>query len=85
MSVYVDEAIHPFGRMMMCHMVADTREELLAMVDTIGVQKKWIQKADTPREHFDICQAKRAKAIAAGAISVRDALLMCIHRKEGRV
>lgn len=70
MSVYVDEPVHPFGRMMMCHMVADTREELLAMVDAIKVPRKWIQKAGTPDEHFDICKSKRSKAIAAGAIAV---------------
>lgn len=70
MSVYVDDPMHPFGRMMMCHMIADTREELLAMVDTIGVQRKWIQKRDTPGEHFDICKSKREKAIAAGAKAI---------------
>lgn len=58
MAVYVDEAIWPFGRMMMCHMIADTREELFAMVDTIGVQRKWIQHKDTPGEHFDIFEGE---------------------------
>jgi hypothetical protein len=69
-SVYVDDPIHPFGRMMMCHMIADTREELLAMVDTIGVQRKWIQKEGTASEHFDICKSRRVKAIAAGARAI---------------
>lgn len=54
----------------MCHMVADTREELLAMVDKIGVARKWIQKRGTPDEHFDICKAKRALAVKAGAIEI---------------
>lgn len=67
MSVYVDDPIHPFGRMMMCHMVADTRDELVDMARRIGVAVFWIQKIDTPREHFDICKSKRAKAIKAGA------------------
>lgn len=70
MAVYVDEARHPFGRMMMCHMMADTTEELLAMADRIGVAKKWIQKAGTIYEHFDISKGKRAEAIAAGALEV---------------
>ena len=67
MPVYVDNYRAPFDRMMMCHMVADSTEELLSMADTIGVQRKWIQCAGTHREHFDICLSKRAKAMAAGA------------------
>jgi hypothetical protein len=67
MAVYVDDMKAGFGRMKMCHMIADTRDELLAMVRQIGVQEKWIQKAGTYREHFDICLSKRALAVKAGA------------------
>lgn len=70
MPVYVDNYKAAFGRMTMCHMMADTPEELLAMVDKIGVQRKWIQKPGTKREHFDICKAKRVLAIQAGAIEI---------------
>lgn len=75
MSVYVDEPIWTFGRMKMCHMAADSLDELLAMADRIGVARKWIQHPETPsRRHFDICKSKRERAIAAGAIplSTRD-------------
>lgn len=65
--VYVDNMRAPFGRQIMCHMVADTTHELLHMAATIGVQSKWIQEAGTSREHFDICLSKRALAVAAGA------------------
>jgi len=77
MAVYVDPAVHPFGRMIMCHMWADSLEELLAMVDRIGVQRKWIQGHPTLSwgkhrlaswVHFDIAKEKRALAVAAGAI-----------------
>ena len=71
MSVYVDEPIHPFGRMMMCHMVADTPQELHAMADRIGVQRKWFQnKKDRP--HYDICMSKRKLAVGFGAIETED-------------
>lgn len=70
MTVYVDTMKAPFRGMKMCHMVADTTEELLAMADEIGVQRKWIQKAGTPHEHFDIAQSKRKLAVAAGAVEV---------------
>lgn len=70
MTVYVDPARHPFGRMMMCHMMADTTEELLAMADRIGVARRWIQRAGTPHEHFDIAKSKRALAVTAGAVEV---------------
>jgi hypothetical protein len=72
MAVYVDEPKHPYGRMMMCHMMADTTEELLAMADKIGVARKWLQKRGTAYEHFDIAKSKRILAVAAGAKEVTD-------------
>lgn len=77
MTVYVDDVRHRFGRMVMCHLWADTLDELLAMVDRIGVQRKWIQGHPTLSfgkhrnaswVHFDIALSAKAKAIAAGAV-----------------
>lgn len=81
--VYIDNYNASFGRMVMCHMIADSTEELLEMVDTIGVQRKWIQKPDTPWEHFDICLSKKALAIKAGAkeINMRELATICSNRK----
>ena len=83
MSVYVDPARHPFGRMMMCHMMADTTDELLAMADKIGVNRKWLQRPGTVYEHFDIAMTKRALAVAAGAkeVSSRDLGLLMQARR----
>lgn len=71
MTVYVDDMhktrMGQYGRMKMCHMIADSREELLAMADKIGVQRRWLQKAGTPQEHFDISMTKRALAVQNGA------------------
>ena len=84
MSVYVDDMRAPLGRMIVCHMVADTTEELLAMVDHIGVARKWIQHADTWGEHFDITLSKRALAVTAGAqiITWREFGRMMITRRN---
>jgi hypothetical protein len=70
MAVYVDNMQANYGRMKMCHMVADSTEELMAMADRIGVARKWIQKAGTYQEHFDICMTKRKVAVSAGALEV---------------
>lgn len=79
MSCYVDEPIHPFRGMKMCHLWADSLDELLAMVDRIGVDRRWIQghpelslgKAKLASwVHFDIAKGKRALAIQAGAIEM---------------
>lgn len=76
MPVYVDRMEAAFGRMVMCHMIADSTDELLLMADKIGVARKWIQAAGTPREHFDICKAKRVLAIRHGAIEIGPRELM---------
>lgn len=67
--VYVDSSIWGYGRMVMCHMIADTRIELDEMADKIGVARKWIQKPNDPKNvHYDICKSKRNKAVKLGAI-----------------
>ena len=70
MAVYIDNFEAPYRGMLMCHMIADSTEELLQMVDKIGVQRKWIQDAGTYSEHFDICLSKKKKALACGAIGI---------------
>lgn len=85
MPVYVDDMYkYPmgrFGRMKMSHMVADTREELLAMATIIGVPHKWVQYPECGRDrcHFDISITKRKAAIQAGAIpmTLQGLALMC--------
>jgi hypothetical protein len=57
--------------MIMCHMVADTPNELHAMADRIGVARRWFQDPKTmgvSTPHYDVCRSKRALAVAAGAI-----------------
>ena len=70
MGCYVDDMEAPFGKMKMCHLIADSTEELLAMVDTIGVARRWIQFPGTYKEHFDIALGKKQLALAAGAQAI---------------
>ncbi len=83
MTVYVDDMSAAYGRMKMCHMVADTSEELLVMADSIGVPRKWVQKQGTYHEHFDICKSKRERAIQLGAkpIGRRELGTFLLNRK----
>jgi hypothetical protein len=83
MAIYVDDFNHPYGRMLMCHMIADTTEELLKMADAIGVQCRWIQEAGTPYEHFDICLSKKKKAIELGAVAVTTREMVDIRKRKG--
>jgi hypothetical protein len=69
MAVYVDDMQASFGRMVMCHMWADTLPELLMMADMIGVARKWLQQPPKASwVHFDIAKSKRALAVRYGAI-----------------
>jgi hypothetical protein len=69
MTVYVDDVRYPYGRMVMCHMFADTLEELHAMADAIGIQRKWFQQPPKASwHHYDISLGKKDLAIAKGAV-----------------
>lgn len=65
MTVYVDDMRAPFGRMIMCHMMAADVNELHAMAKLIGVSRRWFQE-----DHYDICLSKRKRAVEAGAVEV---------------
>ena len=70
MAVYGDNAMLPYRRMKMCYMIDDSREEIEAMADRIGVARRWIQNPGTYREHYDICGSKRALAVKHGAVEI---------------
>lgn len=75
MTVYVDDARAPLGRMLMCHMLADTEQELHAMADTIGVARRWYQG-----DHYDISLGRRARAVRLGAAEVTTRDLVRLRR-----
>ena len=82
MTVYVDNMRAAYGRMVMCHMIADTEAELHAMADRIGVARRWYQG-----DHYDICLAKRALAVQAGAVELSQmdlGRIVISRRRAGR-
>lgn len=82
MAVYVDQSKWNLGRMKMCHMIADTSEELEKIAKDIGLNINHIQYKNTPKEHFDICKSKREIAISLGAIEVSSKDLIIIIRRK---
>lgn len=66
MSVYVDDYQGKLGRMVMCHMLADTVDELHAFAARLGLRREWFQLGSAP--HYDVSKEKRALAIKLGAI-----------------
>ncbi len=77
MTVYVDNMRTAYRRMVMCHMLGDSEAELHAMADRIGIARRWYQG-----DHYDICQAKRALAVAAGAIEVTAKQAAAMRRRQ---
>ncbi len=86
MSVYVDNMKANFGRMVMCHMVADSLDELHEMADKIGMKRKWFQPRDGVMAHYDISLSKRALAVQHGAkeITIRQSAYALRHQYKNR-
>lgn len=86
MTVYVDDMQAPLKvgirRMKMCHMVADTAEELHAMARKIGVAARWHQRPGQPESHYDICLSKRALAIKFGAVEVTQRDVVALVKRK---
>ena len=80
MSVYVDKASNPLGRMKMCHMMADTLDELHAMADRVGMKREWFQN-NPDHPHYDLSQSKRALVVQNGAIEIDGRQLIELIRK----
>ena len=76
MTVYVDSFYTPFRRMKMCHMLADTEEELHEMAERIGMRRSWFQG-----DHYDVSKSKRALAVAAGAREVTSREIVDVRRR----
>lgn len=82
MSVYVDPVTKslrskkwPYREL--CHLFADTEEELHVFASGIGLKKAWFQPGDAMHvPHYDLVPNKRRMAIRRGAVELsrRDAV-----------
>ncbi len=68
MAVYVDNPRIVLGRMKMCHMAADSLDELHAMAERLNVRRHFQNRERAP--HYDICMRNRREAVLAGALEV---------------
>lgn len=79
MAVYVDRARNPFRGMLMCHMVADTLDELHAMAAAIGMPRRAYQPRSFP--HYDVPLDRRSLALGLGAVEVDRRGIVTIMRR----
>lgn len=85
MPVYIDDARNRFGRMVMCHMLADTLEELHAMAEAIGMKRAWFQPKSFP--HYDVSVSRRKVAVELGAVEMTQREIVGVIRRlrDGRM
>lgn len=79
MTVYVDDARNRYGRMVMCHMGADTADELHAFAAAIGCRRAWFH-----RDHYDLPLFRRRRALRLGAVAVSSREMVRILRRRER-
>lgn len=76
-TVYVDNFRASFGRMKMCHMMADTMDELHAMAECLDLSRGWCHG-----DHYDISLTKRRLALQHGAVEATSRQLVDLRRKH---
>jgi hypothetical protein len=52
------------------HLLADSPEELREFANRLGLNSRWIQHEGTYREHFDVVESVRQRAINLGAEAI---------------
>jgi hypothetical protein len=63
------------------HLIADTTEELLDFANILGLSPSWLQKPGTFREHFDVTDSMRLRALAHGAVPIAFQELTAVTRR----
>ena len=79
MSVYLDKARNRFGRMVMCHMIADTLDELHEMAAAIGMRREWFQPLSFP--HYYVSLSRRRIDVTLGAVELDRREFVAVMRR----
>jgi hypothetical protein len=69
-TVYVDDAIHPWRGMKWCHLFSADLDELHEFAGRLGLKRAWFQqppKASWP--HYDTIAKRRGVALGMGAVA----------------
>jgi hypothetical protein len=84
MAVYVNKLRTRFGGLSLCHLLADSLDELHAMAARIGLERNLFNLDMIP--HYDLSRGKRLEAIAEGAVVIdRQQLAILAQRFGGGV
>ena len=60
--LYVDNVRIPFGRMKMCHLTADTQDELRVVAIELGLERH-LQYMGTYKFHLDVSLTKKQETL----------------------
>ena len=69
MTVYVDDAVHPWRGERWAHLLADTLDELHVFAALLGIPRRAFQDR-TSGAHYDVTAELRARAIELGAVPI---------------
>lgn len=72
MAIYVDDMRKPVKLNRFTanwsHLYADTSQELTQFAQKLGLKQTWLQNGGTWKEHYDVTDETRKKALQLGAI-----------------
>ncbi|WP_269789946.1 DUF4031 domain-containing protein [Stenotrophomonas sp. Iso1] len=69
MTVYIDDAVHPWRGERWAHLMADTVPELHALAQQLGIPRRAFQNRPSG-VHYDVPAPLREQAIALGARAI---------------
>ena len=69
MTVYIDDAVHPWRGERWAHLMADTLPELHALAQQLGIPRRAFQNRPSG-VHYDVPAPLREQAIALGARAI---------------